>query len=63
MMEYDNIRTSFHKKIGTDESVGVDLMVNAPSKKRRILPGSWYGEEKVAWFKNKAQKRYSFLYL
>jgi len=32
MMEYDNIRTSFNKRIGTDESVRVDLRVNAPSK-------------------------------
>lgn len=56
MMEYDNIRTSFHKKIGTDDSVGVDLIVNAPSKK-----GEYYLEvdmvkEKVAWFKNKGSK-------
>ena len=55
-MEYDNIRTLFNKKIGTDESVMVDLMVKAPSKK-----GEYYLEvdivkEKVAWFKNKGSK-------
>ena len=56
MMEYDNIRTSLNKKIGTDDSVIVDLMVHAPSKK-----GDYYLEvdivkEKVAWFKNKGSK-------
>jgi membrane protease YdiL (CAAX protease family) len=56
MMEYDNIRTSFNRKIETDESVMVDLMVNAPPKK-----GEYYLEvdmvkEKVAWFKNKGSK-------
>ncbi len=56
MVEYDNIRTSFNKRIGTDESAMVDLMVNAPSKK-----GEYYLEvdivkEKVAWFKNKGSK-------
>ena len=56
MMEYDNIRTSFNKRIGTDESVRVDLRVNAPSK-----TGEYYLEvdivkEKVAWFKNKGSK-------
>jgi hypothetical protein len=56
MVEYDNIRTSFHKTIETDVSVFVDLMVNAPSKK-----GDYYLEvdmvkEKVAWFKSKGSK-------
>jgi len=56
MVEHDNIRTSFNKRIGTDESVRMDLMVNAPSKK-----GEYYLEvdmvkEKVAWFKNKGSK-------
>jgi len=56
MVQQDNIRTSFNKRIGTDESVRVDLMVNAPSKK-----GEYYLEvdmvkEKVAWFKNKGSK-------
>ena len=56
MMEYDNIRTPFNKRIGTDESVMVDLMVNAPAKK-----GEYYLEvdmvkEKVAWFKNRGSK-------
>jgi hypothetical protein len=56
MVEYDNIRTSFNKRIGTDESARVDLMVNASSKK-----GEYYLEvdivkEKVAWFKNKGSK-------
>jgi len=56
MMEYDNIRTSFNKMIGTDDSVMVDLMVAAPSKK-----GDYYLEvdivkEKVTWFKNKGSK-------
>jgi hypothetical protein len=56
MVERDNIRTPFHKRIGTDESVKVDLMVDAPSKK-----GEYYLEvdvvkEKVAWFKNKGSK-------
>jgi hypothetical protein len=56
MVEYDNIRTPFNKRIGMDESVMVDLMVNAPSKK-----GEYYIEvdivkEKVAWFKNKGSK-------
>ena len=56
IMEYDNIRTLFNKRIGTDESVMVDLMVKAPSKK-----GEYYLEvdivkEKVAWFKNKGSK-------
>jgi hypothetical protein len=56
MLEHDNIRTSFNKRIGTDESVMVDLMVNAPSKK-----GEYYLEvdmlkEKVTWFKSKGSK-------
>lgn len=56
MVEHDNIRTSFNKRVGTDESVKVDLMVDAPSKK-----GEYYLEvdmvkEKVAWFKNKGSK-------
>jgi hypothetical protein len=56
MVQQDNIRTSFNKRIGTDESARVDLMVNAPSKK-----GEYYLEvdmvkEKVAWFKNKGSK-------
>jgi len=56
MVEYDNIRTSFNKRMGTDESAMVDLMVNAPSKK-----GEYYLEVdivkgKVAWFKNKGSK-------
>jgi hypothetical protein len=56
MVEHDNIRTSFNKGIGTDESVMVNLMVNTPSKK-----GEYYLEvdmvkEKVAWFKNKGSK-------
>jgi len=56
MVEHDNIRTSFNKRIGTDESVKVDLMVNAPPKK-----GEYYLEvdmvkEKVTWFKNKGSK-------
>ena len=42
--------------IGTDDSVMVDLMVDAPSKK-----GDYYLEvdivkEKVTWFKNKGSK-------
>jgi membrane protease YdiL (CAAX protease family) len=56
MVQHDNIRTSFNKRIGTDESVRVDLMINTPSKK-----GEYYLEvdmvkEKVAWFKNKGSK-------
>jgi len=56
MMEYDNVRTSMNRRIGTDESVIVDLMVKAPSNK-----GDYYLEvdvvkEKVAWFKNKGSK-------
>jgi hypothetical protein len=56
MMEYDNVRTSINRSIGMDESVVVDLMVNAPSDK-----GDYYLEvdmvkEKVAWFKNKGSK-------
>ena len=56
MMEYDNVRTSFNKRIGTDESVRVDLRVNAPSR-----GGDYYLEvdivkEKIAWFENKGSK-------
>jgi hypothetical protein len=56
MVEHDNIRTSFNKRIGTDESVKVDLMVDVPSEK-----GEYYLEvdivkEKIAWFKNKGSK-------
>jgi hypothetical protein len=56
MLEYDNIRTSFNKKIETDESMMVNLVVNSPSKK-----GEYYLEvdivkEKVSWFKNKGSK-------
>jgi membrane protease YdiL (CAAX protease family) len=56
MLEYDNIRTSFNKKIETDEFMMVNLVVNSPSKK-----GEYYLEvdmvkEKVSWFKNKGSK-------
>ena len=56
MVEHDNIRTSFNKRIGTGESATVDLMVNSPSKN-----GGYYIEvdivkEKVTWFKNKGSK-------
>jgi hypothetical protein len=56
MLEYDNVRTSFNKKIGTDESVMVDLMVSPPSKKGEFFLEVDMVKEKVAWFKNKGSK-------
>ena len=56
LVEHDNIRTSFNKRIGTDESVKVDLMVDAPSRKGEYFLEVDMVKEKVAWFENKGSK-------
>jgi hypothetical protein len=56
MLEYDHARTSLNKRIETDESVKVDLMVRSPSEKGEYFLEVDMVREKVAWFKNKGSK-------
>jgi hypothetical protein len=56
MIEYDNIRTPFSKRIRRDDSAKVDLMVYAPSQKGEYQLEVDIVKEKVTWFKWKGTK-------
>jgi hypothetical protein len=52
-VEYDNIRTPFDRAVKPGESLKVDLVVQAPSKKGEYSLEVDIVKERIAWFKEK----------